>query len=207
MLSYSDNIQKGSKIQFDSEKLFGTPLAGVKFKASRIIDFYLNDNSIHIKFIYLTSDNVIRYLLFMEENGKTQLKFYHKPDWFNIGNREDILENQCHFIFKQLEENFLIEDLPFSTEIKNDEIIYKSKLGAMYGSASEDGVDNFSTIVELATDSECKNTECMIVEMCNTYSEYDVEGINDSDRYIMYLEGFPLHISELKFYNKLVSDF
>ena len=221
-IQYWEKAKVGSIIQLDDTQTLeflldqGKEVSdnGADFEVVRIKNFSLNDNTVKIKMFFIQYEDIVWYLVVKVLDKEAIVKVYYEPDDFECGNREDMLQNECFFLFEapEDEENVIAEDLVFSTEIEEGDDIFKSDMGVMFGSCTEDGKEDFATVVELFTKSENENPDLMIVELNNVnveeqldedgYTEDDpIVDIDSSDSYIMYLQGCSIELNDVEILN------
>ena len=221
-IDYWDKGKVGSIIQLDDTQTLeflmeqGKQVTehGADFEVVRIKNFSLNDNSVKIKMFYIQYEDVLWYLVVKILDNEAIVKIYFEPDDFECGNREDLLKAECFYLFEapENEEDYLAEDLAFATTIDMGDEVFQSDMGAMYGSCFEDGEEDFSTVVELSTESDNDNPDLMIVELSNVNieEEPDDEGystgevaldINSSDTYVMFLQGCSIQLNDVEILN------
>ena len=122
-----------------------------------------------------------------DDDGYSILSFV--PDAFKPGNREDMLQNGCAWIFAEPEDvdNFILNDLSFSANIFNDEIEYTPLHDTIYGDSND---KKMFAMVHYRSTKNCDNTECLILE--HGMLE-DLAG-----GYIMFFQGAILNEGELE---------
>jgi len=215
---YWNKIKIGSIIQLDDTQTLeflleeGMPVSdnGADFEVARIKELSLNDGSVKMKLVWMQLKEIVWYLVVHEVDGEIKLKIYYEPDWFNVGNREDMHENDCQFLFEAPEdEDAEPEELSFATAIEDEGIEYKSFLGVMFGTSLEDGTEDFVSVVDLSTDTECDDTDLLIIELCNATVEeqLDDEGytiddtivhIDHLNSFVMYLKGCSVEMNDVE---------
>jgi len=216
-IDYWNKIKVGSIIQLDDQQTLEFLLAegltvssnGADFEVVRVKDISLNDDSVQMKIVYLEFKDILWYLVVLNTGGEISLKIYYQPDDFIFGNRKDMLENECFYLFEapEDEDNVIPEDLIFSTKIEDEEIEYKSFYGVMYGTSVEEGKEDFATVVELSTKEDCEDTDLLIIELCNVAIENQPEEYEDSEpivdidssnSFIMYLKGCSVEMNDVE---------
>ena len=221
-VQYWDKAKVGSIIQLDDTQTLeylmeqGKKVSehGADFEVVRIKKLSLNDDSIKIKIIYIQLEDMVWYLIVKTLGDEAIVKVYYEPDDFECGNREDLLQNDCFYLFEEPEdaENYLAEDLVFAKEIALDGDDFKSEMGVMYGSSFEDGDEDFATVVELSTKADNENPDSMIIELSNVdvqeqldedgYEEDDpIVDIESSNSYIMFLRGCSVELNDVEILN------
>lgn len=217
---YWNKIKVGSIIQLDDTQTLeflieqGKKVSsnGADFEVVRVKDISLNDGSIKMKVVYIQLDDIVWYLIVHNVEGEIKLKIYYQPDDFVFGNREDLLENECFYLFDapEDEENVVAEDLVFTTHWEEDATIYKSLLGVTYGTSTEAGEkDDFVTVVQMATEIECDDTDLLIIELCNVevkeqldndgYTEGEpIVDIDSSNSWVMFLRGCSVEMNDVE---------
>lgn len=109
------------------------------------------------------------------------LRVYYEPPEFESGNREDMIEKEEFWLFKEPEDpdNFEFNDLSYADKIEQtiktsegeQELIYNQKAqGVIYGACTcrplKSGMEeSFATLVEYTADQECENPELLIFEL------------------------------------------
>ena len=228
-IEYWNKIKVGSIIQLDDTQTLeflineGMTVSsnGADFEVVRLKELSLNDDSVKIKLAYIQLKDIVWYLTVWNVEGEIKLKVYYEPDWFNVGSREDMLENEYYHLFEAPddEENVIVEDLSFATtilEVEVDEeedeeveVVYNSFLGVMYGSSIEDGEEDFATVVDLFTEDETEDTDLLIIELCNAtvQEQLDEDGYTDGDTivdidhansFVMYLKGCSVELNDVE---------
>ena len=218
-ISYWNKIKVGSIIQLDDtqtlEFLLDRGLTvssnGADFEVVRIKDLDLNNNSIKMKVVYIQFDDILWYLVISNINNEIILKIYYQADDIIFGNRQDLLDNQCFDLFEEPEDenSIIIEDLNFATQIDEDGIIYNSLLGQMNGLSKEDGENHdFVTVVELSTETECEDTDLLIIEASSLSVKEQIEDgyligeptveIDALNSFIMFLRGCLVQFNDVE---------
>lgn len=218
-IEYWNKIKVGSIIQLDDTQTLefllneGMPVSsnGADFEVVRLKELSLNDGSVKFKLVYIQLKDIVWYLAVWNIEGEIKLKIYYEPDWFNVGSREDMLENEFYHLFEAPddEENVIVEDLSFSTTIDDEDVVYNSLLGVMFGSSIEDGEEDFATVVDLFTEDETEDTDLLIIELCNAtvHEQLDEDGytvddpivdIDHSNSFITYLKGCSVELNDVE---------
>ena len=220
-MSYWNKIRIGSIIQLDDQQTLeflieeGLSVSsnGADFEVVRIKELSLNDGSVKMKIVYIQLKDIVWYLIVNDIEGDIKLKIYYQPEDFTCGNRDDVIKNEFFELFEQPEEeDYVASDLIFATDITLDDIEYKTFYGVMYGSSTEDGEEDFATVVELSTETECEDTDLLIIELCNVeveeqldddgYTEADpIVDIDSSDSFVMYLKGCSVEMNDVEILN------
>jgi hypothetical protein len=217
--NYWNKIKVGSIIQLDDTQTLefllenGMPVSsnGADFEVVRVKDLSLNDDSVKMKLVYIQLDDILWYLVVHNVENEITLKIYYQPDDIDFGNRQDLLDSDCYYLWEEPEDvdNIVLTDLVFSTEIDEDGIIYKSLIGAMHGTSVEVGEkDNFATVVELSTETECEDKDFLIIEVCNVEVEEQLEdgylvggpivNIDTSNSFVMFLRGCSVQMNDVE---------
>jgi hypothetical protein len=217
---YWDSIKVGSIVQLDDqqtlefliEKGFEGIEHGADFEVKRIKDISEQDNLAIWRIIYIEFKEILWYLVIKMIDGENQLRIYYQPDDFDCGNREDMINNYSEYLFKHIEDmdNCNLNDLEFADSIMDHEFEYTSE-GVFYGASVEDGKEDFATVVEYATDTECENPYLLVLELCNveTIEQYDEDDdvcgsetdIDFNNGFIMLLQGCDVNINDIEVLN------
>lgn len=217
---YWNKIKVGSIIQLDDTQTLeflmeqDLPVSsnGADFEVVRIKDISLPDNDMSLKFVSIQLGEVLWYLAVWTVGGEIKLKIYYQPDDFEFGNRFDLLESECFYLFEtpEDEENVVAEDLVFTTNWEEGDTIYTSPHGVMYGTSVESGEsDDFATVVEMTTETECEDTDLLIIEFCNVeveeqldedgYTEADpIVDVDSSNSWVMFLRGCSVQMNDVE---------
>ena len=157
------------------------------------------------------------YLVAKSNGSDFDLYVYYAPDGFVDGDRDDILNNS-EWLMEEWLDGTDLKDLPFASEIRQDEdIIFKTN-GPAYGTCIEDGEKSFATVVEYSTIAEEENPFMLALEF-NQIEEWedreeslaededgDVEievsvasgvNINEDSSYIMLLQGCSVTLNDV----------
>lgn len=220
--AYWNKIHVGSIIQLDDmqtleflvEQGVNVTEHGADFQVVRIKDMSLNDGSIKMKIVWLQLDDILWYLTVWNVEGEIKLKIYYQPDDFICGNRLDLLKRECFYMFEapEDEENVIAEDLVFTSTWDEDDIVYNSLHGVVYGTSVEDGKEDFATVVSMTTEEECEDTDVLIIELCNVDVEEQVDNdgyadgepevhINSTDSWVMLLKGCSVEMNDVEVLN------
>ena len=217
--NYWNKIKVGSIIQLDDTQTLefllenGHPVSsnGADFEVVRVKDLSLNDGSVRMKLVYIQLDDILWYLVVHNVENEITIKIYYQPDDMDFGNRQDLLDADCHFLFEEPADadNIVPEDLVFATQIDEGGTIYKSSVGIMHGTSVEkDEEDDFATVIELSTETECEDKDFLIIEVCNVEVEEQVEDgylvgdptidIDSSNSFVMFLRGCSVQINDVE---------
>ena len=218
--AYWNRIRVGSIIQLDDTQTLEFLLEqdkeissnGADFEVVRIKDISLNDASIKMKLVYIQFDDILWYLIVWDLSGEIKLKIYYQPDYFECGNREDILEKECFYLFEAPddEENVIAEDLVLTTNWEEEDAVFGSMHGVTYGTSVESGEeDDFATVVSMTTETECEDTDILILEFCKVevveqlddegYTEDDpIINIDSTNSWIMFLKGCSVEMNDVE---------
>ena len=218
--AYWNKIRVGSIIQLDDTQTLeflineGKEVSsnGADFEVVRIKDISLNDDSIKLKLVYIVLDDIIWHLAVWNVEGEIKLKIYYQPDYFEFGNRSDLLERECFYLFEapEDEENVVPEDLVFTTHWEEENAVFTSMHGVTYGTSVEAGEDDdFATVVSMTTDAELEDTDILILEFCKAEVEeqLDDEGytiddpiinIDSTNSWVMFLKGCSVEMNDVE---------
>lgn len=153
------------------------------------------DTGIVWRFFQLESEDNIWFLVKIVDQ-EFDLRVYFEPDDFAQGDREDLIKNECHWVFEEPDNlsDFKLNDLEFTKLFTmgddEDEVEYSIKpVGMLTGMVTNDppskGIDNsMACVVEYHTGAEVQNTEAMFIEIGGEESE--------SGGFIMMLMGNPI---------------
>jgi hypothetical protein len=112
-------------------------------------------------------------LIVKSDGSDFDLYVYYVPEGFVDGDRNDIIDNSDWLMEEWDEDKVELKDLPFASEIQQDEdIIFKTN-GAEYGTCNEDGDKSFVTVVEYSTDDDEVDNPLMIAIEFNQYKDYE----------------------------------
>ena len=155
------------------------------------------ETGIEWRFLQLRSDDNM-WLLVKIVDKEFDLRIYFEPDDFEQGNRADMIENECHWVFEEPEDtdDFELNDLEFAKTFEMCEAEYTIKrfgmlCGVIQCQPSNRGVDGSMTcIAEYQTDADTKNTEIIFLE---------IGGEEDDDGgFIQMLLGTPINQQEVE---------
>ncbi len=149
------------------------------------------------------------YLVVKSNKSHFDLYIYYVPDGFEDGDRNDIID-KADWLMEVWEDGVELKDLPFASEIQQEEdVIFKTN-GPGYGTCVEDNEKSFATVVEYKTDADEENPLMMAVEFNqieewedreeslaeDDYGDIEVEvsvesgvNIDEDSSYIMLLQG------------------
>lgn len=135
-----------------------------------------------------TIDGSVEWLLFELEGYKISLwllikiikggtepdfRIYFEPEDFLPGNREELLERECQWLFNEPKDpdDFSPSSLDHASKIQNEDPdsgkknIFRAKSGTSYGESGERGRDDvFLQVTEYLADNNCDNPECITLE-------------------------------------------
>lgn len=166
----------------------------VDYKVVKVTEYVEQNKNLLLQVAQLDAENL--FIITVEANdGEHYHVIAFVPDAFKLGdmlggNRQDLLENDKSWIFKEPADvdNFFLSELEFTDSLFNEDIQYVPLFGAtLYGSSSENKM--FALQVLRAT-SETKNTEIFILE------HGDLEG--EVGGYITMFQGAILNDGELE---------
>ncbi len=159
----------------------------VPFTVSRIRTFIDENMECTWTFIEVEEDNLV--LLKKEIEELSEWRVYFPPDDFTTGNREDVFNADCDYIFSpdDVEEELPIEDMRFANSIEHPDGLFINHCGGMFCGDYEDG---YFFIAEWQAEFLCDNPELLVLEI--------QADLNDDDSYIIFLEGCVLKESEIE---------
>ena len=205
--TYWDNIKVGDIIQLtDKQTIEYLIKEGIKniengadFKVVRIKDIAEQKNLIKWKILYIELNNFQWYLIIKEIGGDVQVKIYYQPDDFKNGNRQDIVDSNFRYFFKEPSDvnNFKVEDLEFTDIIKEDNGTEFKADAIFYGTAIEDGEETFATVIEYRTDRDVENPELLILEFNNINKDEEKVDVDFTNSFITYLQGCLANVEEI----------
>jgi len=112
-------------------------------------------------------------LIVKSDGSDFDLYVYYVPDGFVDGDRNDIIDNSDWLMEEWDEDKVGLKDLPFASEIQQEEdIIFKTN-GPEYGTCNEDGDKSFVTVVEYSTDEDDVDNPLMMAIEFNQYKDYE----------------------------------
>jgi len=151
------------------------------------------------------------WLMIKIVDADIDVRAYFEVPEFPSGDRADILERGCEWVFVEPEDanDFDLAELEFAQEItqsvaikegESEEVTFSIKeQGVLFGEATHcpelEGVEDvmFIAVAEYITETECENPELLILEM----------GGQDSERggFITLMLGAPVNFSEIEVMN------
>ncbi len=124
-----------------------------------------------------TPDNT--WVLIKIVDREFDLRVYFEPGDFQQGDRQDLLDNECYWMFDEPADpdNYCLNDLQFAQSFEIDGSVYARKpFGMLAGVIREippvkelDGV--MACVCEYRSDGETKNPEAIFIEMGGERSE------------------------------------
>lgn len=224
-LSHWDSVKLNDIIQLKDEQTISYLMEqghenlthGADFTVKRKRKINSQDGNAEWLVIDIEFADFLWYLVAKSNGSDFDLYIYYAPDGFVDGDRNDIINNS-DWLMEVWEEGTELKDLPFASEIQQDEnIIFKTN-GPGYGTCIEDGEKSFATVVEYSTDAEEENPLMMALEF-NQIEEWedreeslavaahrDIEvevsvesgvNINEDSSYIMLLQGCSVTLNDV----------
>ncbi len=225
-MSYWENANIGDLIQLSDEQTISFLMdngcenldhgADFEIKRKRVIT--AQDGPARWLLLDISLKDFLWYVVVKSTGAEVDVKVCYIPDNFTEGNRQDLLDNDLHWIFGEPEdeENFDVAKLAFSPTIEEEEGVIFSTEGSEYGECSEGSERSFTTITEYLSTSEMDNPEMILLEF-NNIEEWSNEEESDEDdfgdveveetggvdidtesSFIILLQGCMVHLNDIK---------
>ncbi len=226
-MSYWENTKIGDLIQLSDEQTISFLMDngcenldhGADFEVTRKRIITAQNSSSSWLLIDISLKDFLWYVIVKSTGAEVDVKVCYMPDNFTEGNRQDLLNNDLHWIFEQPDDkdDFDLAELPFSSTIEEDEgaVVFSTE-GSEYGECREGGDRSFATVVEYVTQSDIENPEMIIFEFNNVEewsnteeSEEDYDGdveveetngvdIDQESSFIVLLQGCMVNLNDIK---------
>lgn len=161
-----------------------------------IRDIQSRENGIQWLFFELESEENI-WLLVKIVGDEFDLRVYFEPKDFAKGDRSDMIENECFWLFEEPEntEDFAFNELEFTKNFQLEESEYQMKPFGMLTGIVQDTPSNalngsLVCITEYRTEDEVDNPEIMFIEIGGETS--------DTGGFIYVLVGTPITAEEIE---------
>tara|TARA_Y100000310_G_scaffold56232_1_gene51662 strand:+ start:55352 stop:55975 length:624 start_codon:yes stop_codon:yes gene_type:complete len=194
VIEYWDNIEidtivilKDSQtVEYMMEQGYENLRDGVDCSVQRIRTIHdITDSNIRWYLFDLEVADFVWYLVVKVVGDDNDIYLYFETDDFAGGDRKDALDNDCHFLFEEPEdnENPDLAKLEFAKDINQGEIIYSTD-GTTFGRTNEEGSeDMFTSITEYHCAAEEDNPYLITLEFQTE------ENAGTEFGYIMFLQG------------------
>lgn len=133
------------------------------------------------------------------------VRVYFQPDDFQPGDRWNLIENQCHFLFTEPEDvnDFVPGELDFTDnihqEVDGQQVIYHDEIGVQHGEARSTEMSgvHFATVVEYNADRNVANPRLIVLE----YGAVDPDdGPKEEGGYVQFLQGADISTSDVQLF-------
>jgi hypothetical protein len=208
---YWMNVKVGDIIQLTDEQTIEYLLEegvegitnGADFVVQRIKVITEQDNIAKWILYFVELQEIVWYIVAKIIDDDVDVKVYYQPDDFKTGNRQDMIDNDCWWLYDTPDiiafEDLDVVDLVFNKNIEQEENITFSAEYIFYGKSREDEEDDFATVIEYEADTECDNPDILVLELCEIQEDEENENINIDFRnsFIMLLQGCNIGINEI----------
>jgi hypothetical protein len=226
-LAYWEQIQRGDLIQLSDEQTIADLMEdgcqniehGADFEVTRIRKISAQQGSARW-LIFDISLSSFQWVVVVKSVGVgLDVKVCYTPDDFNDGSRQDMMDNDCLWLFENRDniDSSTLSELTFASCIEEGEDTIYSTNGSEFGECREYDEKSFATITEYLTESDVENPELIILEFNNIeewsnseeqededdFEEISVEHssgvtIDEENSFITFLQGCRVDLNDIK---------